>query len=259
MNLLVDSAGNLAEDLSFRHFCEFVKPVINRGHHFVVDATFLSHNAGLHIVEVVLLALLEARIVPLLLELLCLEIVARIVLITDTKGHEVELLESLYDCTFSGHRKHLEQRLLRLVATVFSSTLSLRNPDIFVFLLNGVMHVTTHSLTTFEEFPRTESPLNREGFIEFDERLNPRIYEEIIANRYLAGRREFVLMKHQVKDCAIEHDISMIAYESVTFWSGLYPTISEGTTRTAFVKDILHDRLHETQLELERRIDSHES
>ena len=181
------------------------------------------------------------------------------VLVTDTEGHEVEFLDSVDDFTFSSHRKHLEQRLLRLVATVLGSAFALSNPDVFVLLLDGIMHIATHRLTAFEQFSRTEAPLNREGFIEFDERLNPRIDEEIVAYRYLASRWEFVFMKHQVEDGTIEDDISMIADESVTFRTRLYPTISEGATRAAFAKDVLHDGLHEAELELQRRVHSNES
>ena len=121
------------------------------------------------------------------------------------------------------------------------------------------MHIATHRLAALQEFSRTQSSLYREGFVEFDERLNPRIDEEIVADGYLASRGELVFMKHQVEDSAVEDDITMIADESVTFRTRLYPTISKGATCAAFAKDVLHDGLHEAELELQRRVHSNES
>ena len=259
MNLLVDAAGNLCEDLRLGHFRELIKPVVDGRHCFVVDAALLSEDASLHVVEVVLFALLERRIVALLLELLSFEVIAGIVLIADAERHDVELLESVDDAAFSSHRKHLEQRLLRLVATVLGSSFALCNPDVFVLLRNGVMHVAAHSLTALQEFPRTEPPFDRKGFIELDERLNPRIDEEVVADGYLTSRRELVLVEHEVEDGAVEHNVAMIADEGVTLGARRDAAVGEATATAAFAKDMLQHGLDEPQLELKRCIDADKS
>jgi hypothetical protein len=118
------------------------------------------------------------------------------------------------------------------------------------------MHVSAHSLTAFEQFPRTETSFNCESFIEFDKRFNPWIDEEIVANCYLASRGEMVLVQHQVENSTIKDNISMIAYESVTFRTWRYSTIGEGITCAAFAQDASQNRLDEAQLELQRRVDA---
>ena len=57
-----------------------------------MDTSLLSEDACLHVVQVVLLALLERRIVALHLELLRFQVIARVVLVADAERHEVELL-----------------------------------------------------------------------------------------------------------------------------------------------------------------------
>jgi len=258
MYLLVDAASDLCEDLCLGHFREFVQPGVDARKGFVVDASLLSEDASLHVVEVVLLRLLERRIVPLHLELLRLEVVTGIVLVADTERHEVELLESLYDRAFARHREHLQQGLLCLVATVLGSALALRYPNVLVLLLNGIVHVAAHLLTAFEEFSRAQSPFDRKGFIELDERLNPRIDEKIIANRNLASRREFVLVQHQVEDSAVEHDVAMVADERVTLRPWLNACVSKGVATAALAEDALQDGLDEPQLKLQRTVHANE-
>ena len=193
------------------------------------------------------------------MELLRLEVIARVVLVADAERHEVELLKSVNDFTLSCHRKHLEQRLLCLVATVLGSALTLRYPDVLVLLLNGVMHVAAHSLAALEQFPWAETSLNCEGFVELDKCLNPRIDEEVVAYCYLTGRREMVLMQHQVEDSTVEDNISMIADECVTFRSWLDTCVSKGVTSTAFAQDALQHGLDVTKLELQWRVDADKS
>ena len=215
MYLQVDAAGYLSEDFRLRQVRDFVEPGVDAGQGFVVDASLLPEDAGLHVVQVVLLALLERRIVPLHLELLCLEVVAGVVLVADAERHEVKVLEPVHDAAFASHRKHLEERLLRLVATVLGSAFALGNPDVLVLLVDGIVHVAAHGLTALQELPWAEAPFDCEGFVELDERLYPGIDEEVVADGNLAGRGEAVLVKHKVEDSAVEHDVAMVADEGV--------------------------------------------
>ena len=140
MYLLVHALAELGEELVAGQVFQLVNPLVDGCAAVVVDATLVAEDACLHVVEVVLTALLEGRVVALLLELLRLEVVAGVVLVGDGQRNDVQLAE------VATHGKHFENRLLGVVAGVLGTALALGYPDVFVFLGDGIVDIAAHEL-----------------------------------------------------------------------------------------------------------------
>ena len=130
-----------------------------------MDVTLLAEDAYLHVAQVVLLALLELRVVPLHLELLGLEVVTRIVLVADGERYDVQVFESLYDGAISAHRHHLQHRLLRAVVGVLGSSLALRNPYVVVLVVDDMVHIAAHLLAALQQRARTHASLHGKSLV----------------------------------------------------------------------------------------------
>ena len=89
--LAVDAARQFREELVLvLYVSQFLYPLIDGSSRLVVDVSLLPRDARLHVREVVLLRLLPCGVVPLLLELLRLQVVAWVVFIADAERHNVQ-------------------------------------------------------------------------------------------------------------------------------------------------------------------------
>ena len=115
VQLMVDTAAEGSKEFLFGQVFQLIYPTIDRCSTMIVHASLIAKDACLHIIEVVLTALLKSRIVTLLLKLLCLQIVARIKLITDSERNDVQVAEFVSHFTFTSHSQHLQNRILGTV------------------------------------------------------------------------------------------------------------------------------------------------
>ena len=109
VNLAVDALGQFGVEFLLGQVTQFVYPRVDTGCGVVMNMTLLPFNACLHVHEVVLLRLLPCRVVATLLELLGLQVVARVVLITDGEGYDVECLDGLHGAFGVAHGHHLQE------------------------------------------------------------------------------------------------------------------------------------------------------
>ena len=140
MYLTVHTLCHSLEELGLRNILQFPNPGIYRSCSTVHHPTLIPQDTGLHIVEVVLTRLLKGRVITFLLELLRLEVIARVVFIADSQWHDVQFLK------ISAHSQHLKYCILSPVIRVLSPTLTLSNPYILLLLGNSVMDITAHQL-----------------------------------------------------------------------------------------------------------------
>ena len=91
MNFAIDAGGNGVKHLFVGKRLIFFNPAISTGRQTIVHTAFLAHDAGTHVVQVVLLGFLISRIVAFELELFGFQIVARIVFVGDGERYEVHV------------------------------------------------------------------------------------------------------------------------------------------------------------------------
>ena len=140
MYLTVHTLCHSLEELGLRHILQFPNPGIYRSSSTVHHPTLIPQDTGLHIVKVVLTRLLKGRVITFLLELLRLEVIARVKLIADGQRHNVQFLK------ITAHSQHLKYCILSSVIRVLSPTLALGNPYILLLLGNSIMDITAHQL-----------------------------------------------------------------------------------------------------------------
>ena len=201
MYLVVDMGSNGIEEFLLRHFrVESIQILIDTWGCMIMHMSLVTEDTSLHAYEIIHRSLLPSFHVTLLLILLSLEEVARIILIADRQRYEMQLLQAVDDTTFSTHRHHLEDTLLRTVIAILGSTLSLGNPDILVLLLNGEVHIVGKALARHQHLAHTQSTLHDKCLVDTHQVLDPRKRQEIISDGYLAGGRELVVYKHHIED-----------------------------------------------------------
>ena len=146
MNLLIYMGSNNIEDLSLGHSrVETIEPLVNARRALVVHVALVAGYSRPHALDVVFGRLLPVGIVTLKLELPCLEIVARVILVRNCQRHNVQaaqLLNHTSGASANGH--HLEYCRLRAVVRVLGTPLALRNPDVVMLLFYHKMHVVGH-------------------------------------------------------------------------------------------------------------------
>ena len=91
MNLVIDACRHGFEHFLVGQSAIVVDPRIGTGGKTIMHASFLAHDAGSHVIEIVLLRLLVGGIVALELEFFGFQVVAGIILIGDGKRHEVHV------------------------------------------------------------------------------------------------------------------------------------------------------------------------
>lgn len=117
---------------------EFGQAVVDAGSHVEVYTSFVAHQSGLHVVQVVGSCFLVAGIVTLQLELHGFEEVARVVLVRDGERCDVHLHEAVDDVAFAANGQHLEHTVLCAVVRILGAAFALGNPDGLLLLANGV-------------------------------------------------------------------------------------------------------------------------
>ena len=255
MDEAVDACGQLnvllLGELPFGHLLEHGTQLLR---HHIGNAPFVAEDAGPHVVQIVLLRLLPVGIVALELKLGGLEIVAGIVFVGNRQWHEMQAAQILTRVgALTAQIEHAQERILRLVGRVLRTAFSLRNPNVLMLLANGVVHVAAHESAALQAVFAREGAAHDEGLVHLHQRLDPRIDEQVVANGNLAGGAETGQMQLEVENGRIEHDVAVVGDEGV---GALLVEIAEigGDALGAFVQDVLHDGLHETQLEVERRL-----
>ena len=115
--------------------------IVDAGCRLEVYPAFEAEQPGLHVQQVVRLTLLESGIVALLLELLRLEIVARVVFVRDGERSDVHLHQAVQDVPLAANGKHLQHTFLRAVVGILGTPFALGNPDGLPFRGDGVVHI----------------------------------------------------------------------------------------------------------------------
>ena len=110
MYLAVHTLCKRLKPLCLRQLRQFINPSIDRCCRAIYHPTLIAEDSRFHVVEIILLALLEGRVISLLLELLCLEIITRIELVADSERYDVQLFK------VATHSQHLEHSILRVIA-----------------------------------------------------------------------------------------------------------------------------------------------
>ena len=177
------------------------------------DATLVPLDAGEHAEDVILLGLLPLRIVALQLELLRLEVVAWVVLITEGNRLEVELTDVLNEVAVAAtHGQHLDDRRLRHVAAVLATTLTLRNPDGDILLLDGVVDIGRQALGNLQHLADRHIAHDDERTVQSNQVLDPRIGEEVVANGNLGGLQS-VGIEQRIEESRVQHDVAVVGDE----------------------------------------------
>ena len=254
----VDASGYLGIDLGARQVGQLVDPRVNARRNLIVYMSLLAIDTYLHIVEVVLLALLELGVVAFLLELLGLEVVAGVVLVGDGQWYYVEVSEALDGCAFATHGQHLEDGVLCAVVGVLGASLALRNPDVVFFVVDGMVDVTAHELAALEQFAWAEAASYDEGFVHADERPDPGVDEQVVADGYLDGFLEIVFDEGHVEQGTVEDDVAVVAHVGVACLTLLDGIVTKGEVGGCLLHDLLDDTFHDAYLELRRGVDAEE-
>ena len=162
--------------------------------------TLIAEDTGLHAYQIIHRSLLPVCVIALLLELLCLQKIAWVILITDRQRYKMKLLQAFDDTAFSTHRHHLQNTLLGAVVAILGSTLSLGNPDILVLLLDGEMHVIGKTLARHEHLAHTQGTLHDKRLVDTHQVFDPRKRQEVVTDGNLAGGLEAIVDKHYIED-----------------------------------------------------------
>ena len=133
------------EFLLWQRIIQFIQLYIDASIGLEMHMPLHAEDTCLHVLEVVSLTFLKGSIITLLLELLRLQIVARIIFIGNGKRMDVHLTKTLENSAFTTHDEHLENAILRTIVGILSPTLSLRYPDGLVLLTDGIVHVGRHA------------------------------------------------------------------------------------------------------------------
>ena len=220
----------------------------------VADTPLIAEDTRLHVVEVVLTALLERRVVALLLELLRFQVVAGVVLVADGQRHDVQLTQ------VAAHSQHLQHRLLCTVIRVLGTSLTLGNPDILLLLADGIVNIAAHKQAGTQHLVGRQSTAHGESLVHTDQSFNPRIDEQVVADAYFHSGWIAAVDKHHVEKGRVEHNVAVVADEGVAgFMSPMSPIchkclIVERTAVGMLADDVLYDGLHEPLLEVERSL-----
>ena len=150
VDILVHALGEGREELRLGQFCQFINPGIDGSGTVIHHPTLITEDTSLHIVEIVLTTLLEAWDVAFLLKFLGFQVVTGIKLITDGEWHDVEFAQTIgriFQFIGGTHGQHLQYGVLRAVVRVLCPTLTLSDPDVLLFLGDGIVDITAHQLS----------------------------------------------------------------------------------------------------------------
>ena len=146
MNAFVDPCRDACKQLRLRQrtiHCR--KQIIEAGPGLEVYLTFITKQTGLHIFQIVFHGLLIPLYITFQLELLCFQVIARIIFIRNSKRSNIHLHQTIHYITLSTHRKHLEHTVLSAVIGVLGTSFTLCNPNGLVLFTNRIVHITGHT------------------------------------------------------------------------------------------------------------------
>ena len=74
----------------------------------IMYVSLITEDTCLHTYQIISRSLFPLRMITLLLEFLCLQEIAWVILITDRQRNQMQLLQSFYNTSLTTHRHHLE-------------------------------------------------------------------------------------------------------------------------------------------------------
>ena len=223
----------------------------------IMYTTFIAENTYTHIIKVILSALLKTWIVAFLLKFLSLQVIARVIFITDSKRYDIQVGKLFVWLPLATHGKHLQDRLLRTVVAILCPSLALGYPDVFLFRVHRIVDVLAHELTRFNHLMWSERAAHHKRLVHPYQTFYPGINQQVVANTNLYRSRVIVIDKQNIKEGRVEYNVTMVRDKSITqafvSWQSL---LIKRDTVGFLADDIVHNRFHETQLEVERRFHS---
>ena len=256
MNRVVDDAADAAHCQQLvQVFGYLVKLVVDAGRERVVDLALLAHQPGAHAQQIIIGRLLPVGILVLHQEFLGLEVVVRVILITDGHRGNVQLLEALDDALVAvAVAQHLDQALLGAVVAVLAAALALRDPDGLVLLRDAEVHVARQLYGGLQRLDAAQVALDDEGFVQSSQLVDPVIDEQVVADGYLA-RRPAALEQQIAQLCRVKDDVAVVGDEHVGHVGvGVLLHATAGQTGCRLGDETLKERAHHTHLKLVLRV-----
>ena len=170
---------------------------------------FVSEKTGLHTDQIVLSGFLISFYISFQLKLLRFQKVTGVIFVRNGKRSDIHLHQTVDQVAFTTHRQHLQHAVLSTVVRVFGTSFALGNPDGLVLLINGIMHITGHPCRRFQHLPHGQRPLYNKRLVDTNQLLDPRINQQIVANRYL-NRIHPLIDQQDRKEARIQYNIPMI-------------------------------------------------
>lgn len=256
VNLAVDACGHGFEHFLVGQSAIVVDPRVGTGGETIMHAPFLAHDAGSHVVEIVLLRLLVGGIVALELEFFGFQVVAGIVLVGDGERHKVHVAEVLPSAAVAAERHHAQHRGLGVVARVFGAAFALGDPDVVVFAGDHPVHVTTHVATGFQQFAFTDGAPHDECFVHAHEAFDPGVDEQIIADGDLYRVGESRFDEAHIEKSGVEYDVAVVGNKGVACRVRGDGTVVEGELARGVCNEDLHHAVHVALLKTQSAVHS---
>ena len=216
VNLRIDMGGKQVEELALADGgVERHQVVVDTRRTMVVDTSLIPHYTRAHAHHIVLCRLAEGSIVAFLLKLLGFEEIAGVVLIGDGQGHDMQVDETVAYAPLPSHRHHFEDGGLGAVVGVLCTSFTLCYPQVLVFLANGKVHVVCQPSAGKEHLPWWQAALHDERLVHPHQVAHPRQREQVVADGNLTGGVEPCIYEQLVEQSRVEHDIAVVAHESV--------------------------------------------
>ena len=162
----------------------------------------------------------------------------------------MQLLQAVYNTAFSAHCHHLEDALLGTVIAILGSTLTLSNPDIFVLLLDGEVHIVGKTLAGHQHLAHTQGTLHDKRLVDTYQILHPRKRQEIITDGNLTSGLKPIVNKEYIEDCRIEHDITVVADKGIVA-GVIHSRTIHLTPRSCLLQNAMNKIIGQSQLEVE--------
>ena len=266
MQLAVHATAECRKELVTRQVGQLIDPGVDGCRTAIDYASLIAEDARLHVVKVVLARFLKGGIVAFLLKLLRLEIVARVELVADGEGNDVQLTETVSGRSAGSggtHRQHLQHRVLCAVVAVLGTSLTLGYPDVFLLLGDSIVDIAAHQLAGAHHLVSRQATTHGKRLVHTHQTLDPRIDEQVVANADLYRGGIAGLDQQHIEEGRVEHNVAMIADEGIALveWRIMITTkrgIIEAGAVSMLVDDMPHDGFHEALLEIQRRLDPNE-
>ena len=210
VDCLVDKATDIScGSIIIGEISELVEFGVNARGELEMNFSFKLEEACFHAEEVVMLRLFETRVTTFHQELASLEIIVGIELVRDRHRHKVDFLKAVDERAFAGDGEHLDERLLCMVGTILSPTLTLGNPYRLLLIEDGMVDICAELLGGKEPLAQTGVALHDERLIESHQVIDPIEDQEVIADSHLR-RGDTLAHQCQIEKRGIEHDVAVV-------------------------------------------------